>query len=55
MRYLGGELAEAPEVGMDAAWGVVCGRVGVFRTFRFYPHRLQRIQNKFSYIIVILK
>lgn len=37
--WAGGELAEAPEVEMDAAWGVVCGRVGVFRTFRFYPHR----------------
>lgn len=37
--WVGGELAEAPEVGMDAAWGVVCGRVGAFRTFRFYPHR----------------
>ena len=37
--WAGGELAEAPEVRMDAAWGVVCGRVGVFRTFRFYPHR----------------
>ena len=37
--WAGGELAETPEVAMDDAWGVVCGRVGVFRTFRFYPHR----------------
>ena len=24
---------------MEDAWGIVCGRVGAFRTFRFYPHR----------------
>lgn len=32
-------IAEAPEVPVDPSWGVVCGRAGVFRTFRFYPHR----------------
>lgn len=36
---VGDELAEAEEIVCDAAWGVVEGREGVFRTFRFYPHR----------------
>ncbi|WP_295940431.1 methyltransferase domain-containing protein [uncultured Alistipes sp.] len=35
----GDEVAEADEVAVDDAWGVVCGRVGQFRTYRFYPHR----------------
>lgn len=35
----GAELVEAPPVETDPAWGVLCGRVGVFRTFRFHPHR----------------
>ena len=33
------EAAQAGEVAVDASWGMVCGRVGAFRTFRFYPHR----------------
>ena len=33
------EAAQAGEVAVDASWGIVCGRVGAFRTFRFYPHR----------------
>ena len=33
------EVVEAAPVNVEASWGVVCGRVGVFRTFRFYPHR----------------
>lgn len=33
------ELAEAKPVSVEPEWGVVCGRVGVFQTFRFYPHR----------------
>lgn len=37
--WAGGELAEAEAIPVDAAWGVVCGRAGAFRTFRFYPHR----------------
>lgn len=35
----GAELAEAPAVDTDPSWGVARGRVGAFRTFRFYPHR----------------
>lgn len=35
----GEELAEAAEVATDPTWGVACGRVGVFQTFRFYPHK----------------
>ena len=30
------ELVECPE-----EWGVVCGREGVWQTFRFYPHRTE--------------
>lgn len=33
------EAAQAGEVAVDASWGIVCERVGAFRTFRFYPHR----------------
>lgn len=33
------ELSDAAEVETDGAWGVVCGRVGAFQTFRFYPHK----------------
>ena len=33
------EVEETAPVDVEASWGVVCGRVGAFRTFRFYPHR----------------
>ena len=33
------EAEETAPVDVEASWGVVCGRVGAFRTFRFYPHR----------------
>lgn len=36
---LGDGVAEAAEIDTDPAWSVVCGRVGPFRTFRFYPHK----------------
>lgn len=36
-----GAIAESQETVCDPAWGVVCSRVGAFRTFRFYPHRVQ--------------
>ena len=36
---VGSEAAETEERPVDGAWGVVCGRVGAFRTYRFYPHR----------------
>ncbi len=35
----GDALIEAPEVAVPAEWGIVCGRVGAFQTFRFFPHR----------------
>ncbi len=35
----GEEIVESTAVDCPPAWGVVCGRVGPFRTFRFYPHR----------------
>lgn len=37
--WAGEEAVEAPEVAVDPSWGVVCGAVGPWRTFRFYPHR----------------
>ncbi len=32
------EVEETAPVGVDPTWGIRCGRVGAFRTFRFYPH-----------------
>ena len=34
-----GELVEAAVSSVPAEWGIVCGTVGPFQTFRFYPHR----------------
>ena len=39
LAWAGDEVAESDEIAVEDAWGIVCGRVGVFRTFRFYPHR----------------
>ena len=36
----GDELCAAPPVAVDPSWGVVTGEEGVFRTFRFFPHRV---------------
>ncbi|MEG2060830.1 MAG: rRNA cytosine-C5-methylase [Alistipes sp.] len=33
------EAVEADAVAVEATWGIVCGRVGAFRTYRFYPHK----------------
>ncbi len=38
---VGDEAVEAPPVEVPEAWGIVCGRTGVFRTFRFFPHRAE--------------
>ncbi len=37
----GDQIAEYEQVECDAKWGVVCGRVGEFQTFRFFPHRVE--------------
>ncbi len=37
--WAGDEVAEAPAPATDEVWGIVCGRVGAFRTYRFYPHK----------------
>ncbi len=34
-----GEVAEFEEVECDESWGVTCGKVGSFQTFRFMPHK----------------
>lgn len=39
LAWAGEEVVPAGEVPVDPAWGIVCGRVGAFRTYRFYPHR----------------
>ena len=39
LAWAGDEVAEAENMAVDGAWGIVCGRVGAFRTYRFYPHR----------------
>ncbi len=36
---VGDEAVACGAIAADEAWGIVCGRVGAFRTFRFYPHR----------------
>ena len=33
-----GEIESAEEITCPEDWGVVCGREGVWQTFRFYPH-----------------
>lgn len=37
----GDELAEAEPIPVEESWGIECGRVGAFQTFRFYPHRVE--------------
>ncbi len=39
LAWAGEEVVEAPEIAVDETWGIVCGAVGPWRTFRFYPHR----------------
>ncbi len=39
LAWAGDETEPSDEVPVDAAWGIVCGEVGPFRTYRFYPHR----------------
>ncbi len=39
LEWAGDEVVDAPNVVVDPDWGVVCGRVGAFQTFRFFPHR----------------
>ena len=39
LAWAGGEVVEAEVPEVDAAWGIVCGQVGPFRTYRFFPHK----------------
>ena len=41
MERWGEELCEAEPIAVSEDWNVVCGRVGVFQTFRFFPHRVK--------------
>ena len=41
MEHWGEELCEAEPIAVSEDWNVVCGRVGVFQTFRFFPHRVK--------------
>lgn len=38
---VGEKVEESERVECPEDWGVVCGREGVWQTFRFYPHRTQ--------------
>ncbi len=38
---VGGELATFESVDVPEEWGVVCGEVGAFQTFRLMPHRVE--------------
>ena len=37
----GDELEEVDPIAVDDSWGVVVGEVGVFRTYRFFPHKVK--------------
>ncbi|WP_418982820.1 methyltransferase RsmF C-terminal domain-like protein [Alistipes sp.] len=39
LAWAGEEVTEAAQVAVGTDWGIVCGAVGPFQTFRFYPHR----------------
>ena len=39
LAWAGDEVAEADDMTVGDTWGIACGRVGAFRTYRFYPHR----------------
>ena len=39
LTWAGDEVAESDEIAVEDTWGIVCGHVGAFRTFRFYPHK----------------
>ncbi|MBQ7341760.1 MAG: rRNA cytosine-C5-methylase [Alistipes sp.] len=36
---VGAEVEEAERIECPEEWGIVCGKEGVWQTFRFYPHR----------------
>ena len=40
MERYGDDFEAVDDIPTDESWGVVIGRVGVFQTFRFFPHRL---------------
>ena len=40
MERYGDELEAVADIPTSEEWGVVTGRVGVFQTFRFFPHKL---------------
>ncbi len=40
LQAFGDEVVAAHSVAMPAEWGVECGSVGVFQTFRFMPHKV---------------
>ncbi len=37
--WCGDEMEAVGEIATEESWGTLCGRVGEFRTLRFYPHR----------------
>lgn len=39
LAWAGDDVEPSDEVPVGDDWGIVCGTVGPFRTYRFYPHR----------------
>ncbi len=39
LAWAGDEVVSSNEVAIGEDWGIVCGEVGPFRTYRLYPHR----------------
>ena len=41
LEHYADELEEVEPIEVDDKWGVVVGRVGVFQTYRFFPHKVK--------------
>ena len=41
LEHYADELEEVEPIEIDDKWGVVVGRVGVFQTYRFFPHKVK--------------
>ena len=39
LSHVGEAVVEADVPEVETSWGIVCGRVGAFHIYRFYPHR----------------
>lgn len=39
LAQVGDEIMPVAPIAVETSWGIVCGRVGAFQTFRFFPHK----------------